>query len=70
VERDLSSARYERLIRKNFLWREIGVARVGPRLTPPGPESHALSARTVTPESLPTARRLSYSGRWQMARPG
>lgn len=68
VERDLSGGRYQRLIRNSFLWREIGLARVGPRLLPPGAESHALSARTVTPQSLPMARRLSYSERWQLAR--
>lgn len=70
VDLDLTGGRYQRLIRNNFLWREIGLVRVGPRLSPPGSESHALSARTVTPASQPRARRLSYRERWQMARRG
>jgi hypothetical protein len=68
VDRDLTGGRYQRLIRSNFLWREIGVVRVGPRLSPPGPDSHALSARTVMPDSLLAGRRLSYRERWEMAR--
>jgi hypothetical protein len=68
VDLDLTGGRYQRVIRNNFLWREIGLVRVGPRLSPPGPESHALSERTVTPESQPSTRRLSYLERWQMAR--
>jgi hypothetical protein len=70
VDLELTGGRYQRLIRSNFLWREIGLVRVGPRLAPPGPGSHALSARTVTPASRPTARRLSYRERWQMERQG
>jgi hypothetical protein len=68
VELELSGGRFRRLIRNNFLWREIGLVRVGPQLSPPGPESHALSARTVTPESRSATRRLSYRERWQLAR--
>jgi hypothetical protein len=68
VDLDLTGGRYRRLIRNNFLWREIGLVRVGPRLASPSPDSHTLSARTVTPESLPAARRLSYRERWQLAR--
>lgn len=70
VDLDLTGGRYQRLIRNNFLWREIGLVRVGPRRSPPGPESHALSARTITPERQPPARRLSYRERWQLARRG
>jgi len=70
VDLELTGGRYERVIRSNFLWRQIGLVRVGPRLAPPGPGSHALSARTVTPSSRPAARRLSYRERWQMARRG
>jgi hypothetical protein len=58
------------LIRSNFLWREIGLVRIGPRLTPPGPESHALSTRTLTPARRLAARRLSYRERLQIARQG
>jgi hypothetical protein len=67
VDLELTGGRYQRLIRNNFLWREIGLVQVGPRLEPPGDESHALSARTVTPESQPKPR-VSYRERWQMAR--
>jgi hypothetical protein len=70
VDLELTGGRYERLIRKNFLWREIGLVRIGPRLIPPGDESHALSARTLTPARRPAARRLSYRERWQIARQG
>jgi hypothetical protein len=68
VDFDLAGGRHERLVRNNFLWREIGLVRVGPRLSPPGLDSHALSARTVAPESLTIARRLSYCERWQLVR--
>jgi hypothetical protein len=65
---DLTGGQYQRLIRNNLLWRDIGLVAVGPRLAPPGPESHALSARTVTPARPPAARRLSYRERRQMVR--
>jgi hypothetical protein len=68
VDLELTGGRYRRLIRNNFLWREIGRVRVGPRLAEPGPGSHAFSARTLTPQSLPAPRRTSYLERWQMAR--
>jgi hypothetical protein len=68
VELDLTGGRYQRLIRNNFLWREIGLVSVGPRLSPPGPESHALSARTLGPEHRPGLPRLSYRERWGIAR--
>jgi hypothetical protein len=70
VDLDLTGGRYRRLIRNNFLWREIGLVQVGPRLAPPGPASHAVSARTLTPQSLPAPRPQSYLERWQMARRG
>ncbi len=68
VDLDLTGGRYQRLIRNNFLWREIGLVEVGPRLSPPGDASHAFSARTLTPDSQPAPRRLSYRERWQLAR--
>jgi hypothetical protein len=68
VDLELTGGRYGRLIRRSFLWREIGLVRVGPRLAAPDVESHALSARTLTPTSRPAARRLSYRERWLMAR--
>lgn len=68
VDLELTGGRYQRLMRNNFRWREIGLVEVGPRLSQPDDESHALSARTFTPESEPAPRRLSYHERWQMAR--
>jgi hypothetical protein len=67
---DLTGGRYQRLVRNNLLWREIGVVQVGPRLTAPDPGSHAFSARTITPEMQPVLPPLSYLERWQMARQG
>jgi hypothetical protein len=68
VERDLSGGRFARLMRENFLWREIGLVRVGPRLTPLGADSHAVSPRTVVPVPAPRSRRPSYCERWHLAR--
>jgi hypothetical protein len=68
VERDLSGGRFARLMRENFLWREIGLVRVGPRLTPLGADSHAVSPRTVVPMPAPRSRRPSYRERWHLAR--
>ena len=68
VDLELTGGRYQRLMRNNFLWREIGLIRAGPRLAPPGDESHAVSARTITPESQPARRPLCYRERWQLAR--
>ena len=67
VDLDLTGGRYQRLIRNNFLWREIGLVSVGPRLSPPGSDSHALSARTLIPEHGQELRRLSYRERWEIA---
>jgi hypothetical protein len=68
VERDLSGGRFARLMRENFLWREIGLVRVGPRLTTLGADSHAVSPRTVVPVPKPRSRRPSYRERWHLAR--
>lgn len=71
VDRDLTGGRFRRLILNNFLWREIGSAVVGPRLSPPDSQSHAYSARTAEPGVAPRRRRrLSYRERWQMAHHG
>jgi hypothetical protein len=68
VERDLSGGRLARLMRENFLWREIGLVRVGPRLTPLEADSHAVSPRTVAPVPEPRSRRPSYRERWRLAK--
>ncbi len=68
VDRELNDGRYQRLILNNFRWREIGTARVGPRLSPPTPESHAFSVRTIVPEHQSVPKRPSYSERMAIAR--
>ncbi len=67
VERDLGGGRYQRLIRNNLHWREIGSVAVGPRLSPPTAGSHAFSARTVLPEYKRHLPRLSFRERWEIA---
>jgi hypothetical protein len=69
VDRELSGGRFRQAILNSLLWREIGLARVGPRLSPPGPESHALSPRTLLPSAAPRRRGLSYRERRMLARP-
>jgi hypothetical protein len=68
VDRDVSSGRYQRLIARNFALRGIGAVRVGPRLKPPGAESHAYSARTLLPASAARLPRMAYRERMEMAR--
>lgn len=68
ADRLLSGGRYQRLIARNFALRDIGRIVVGPRLAPPGPESHAFSARTLAPEAAPRLPRMSYRERWEVAR--
>jgi hypothetical protein len=68
VDADVSGGRYRRLIARNFDLRGIGSVRVGPRLQPPGAESHAFSARTLVPEVAARLRRMPYRERWALAR--
>jgi hypothetical protein len=68
ADRLLSGGRYQRLIARNFALRDIGRIAVGPRLTPPSSESHAFSARTLTPGATPRLPRMSYRERWLAAR--
>jgi hypothetical protein len=70
VDRELSRGRYRQAIIKSLRWRDIGSAVVGPRLAPPGAESHAFSARTIVPEHRQGMPRLSYRERWEIARRG
>lgn len=67
VDLDVTGSRHRRLISSNLLWREIGIASVGPRLSAPGEGSHAFSARTVTPEDERLAAPLPYHERWRVA---
>jgi hypothetical protein len=68
VDQDLTGGRYQRLIARNFALRGIGSVRVGPRLKPPGAESHAFSARTVMPSLAARLPRMPYRERWELAR--
>jgi hypothetical protein len=68
VDHELSGGRYRQVILNSLLWREIGLVAVGPRLAPPGAESHAFSARTLVPEHRHRLPPLSYRERWQIAR--
>jgi hypothetical protein len=70
VDRMLTGGRYRRIIEVNLRRRAIGMARVGPRLRPPGPESHFDSPRVFVPERQSNCcrRRLSYRERLEMSR--
>ena len=68
VDRERSGGRYGRLMRRNFRLRDIGEVEVGPRLAPPGPESHGLSARTATPQLAAQLPAMSYREAWLLAR--
>jgi hypothetical protein len=70
TDRMWSGGRYQRLIARNFDRRGIGSVRVGPRLKPPGAESHAFSARTLVPAAAARLPRLSYRERRALARAG
>ncbi len=68
VDRELFAGRYQREIRNNFRWREIGTAVVGPRLSPPDAASHAFSARAVVPETQRQLPIPTFKERWKIAR--
>jgi hypothetical protein len=63
VDQMMSGGRFRRALVESFVWREIGSASVGPRLKPPGPNSHTHSARTITPEFGQRLPRMSYRER-------
>ena len=50
VDHDISGGTYQQIIAGNFRVRDIGLARVGPRLADPDEESHAVSVRTRIPD--------------------
>ena len=50
VEAAMSGGRYRRAVVESFGWRGIGRIASGPRLAPPGPDSHSHSARTLVPD--------------------
>ena len=70
VDFERSGGRYQRLIRRNFALRDIGRATVGPRLAPPGADSHAHSARILTPEHAAGLPQMSYREQWLLAHEG
>ncbi len=50
VDTAITGGRYRSIIRGNFAMREIGLVQPGPRLAPPGPDSHSASLRTFVPD--------------------
>jgi hypothetical protein len=68
VDLEMTGGRYQNDILSNLQWREIGLVRVGPRLSPPDEHSHAFSARTATPADQVGLPRMSYRERWKVAR--
>ena len=70
VDRECSGGRFARLIRRNFALRGIGWVNVGPRLVPPGAESHAFSARTLVPDLAVGMPKMAYREEWLLARNG
>jgi len=70
ADRDLCDGLFKDVIAVNFRWREIGEARLGPRLPRESSESHLRSARTVLPEHQAAMPRLSYHERFVLARRG
>jgi hypothetical protein len=63
VDNAMTGGRFRRALIESFDWREIGRAIVGPRLKPPGPNSHTHSPRTVTPEVARSLPQMSYRER-------
>ncbi len=68
VDRGLTGGKYQETILESLVWREIGSAVVGPRLTPASSDAH--SARMIMPERLPQPANLSYRERMEVARSG
>ena len=50
VEAAMSHGRYRPAMMESFDWRGIGRVASGPRLAPPGPDSHSQSVRTLVPD--------------------
>lgn len=50
VDLELTGGRYQRLIKNNLSWRQIGEIEAGPRLSPPGKDNHVFSPRTQCPD--------------------
>jgi hypothetical protein len=68
VDRECSGGRFARLIHRNLMLRGIGLVTVGPRLMPPGADSHAFSARALVPELAMRLPPMPYRERWLVAR--
>jgi len=50
VDQAITGGQFLRIIRGNFEMREIGLIVPGPRLEPPGADSHSSSVRTFVPD--------------------
>ena len=50
VDRAITGGQFLPIIQGNFRMREIGLIVPGPRLQPPGTNSHSVSARTLVPD--------------------
>ena len=50
VDQAITGGQFLRIIRGNFQMREIGLVVPGPRLEPPGADSHSASVRTFVPD--------------------
>ena len=50
TDQELTGGRYHDLIAENLSWRQIGDIEAGPRLSPPGEDSHLFSSRTQRPD--------------------
>jgi hypothetical protein len=63
VDTAMTGGRFRRALVESFDWREIGRATVGPRLKPPGPNSHTHSPRTITPDMARGLPQMTYRER-------
>ena len=50
VDRQITGGAFLPIIQGNFRMREIGLVVPGPRLHPPGADSHSVSVRTLVPD--------------------
>ena len=50
VDEEITRGRYAKIIENNFLMREVGLVKPGPRIPKAGKEGHSASARTLVPE--------------------
>lgn len=68
VDLEATAGRYESLIARNMLLRDINLVRVGPRLSPPAAKSQAFSQGTLMLEQATPRRKPCYRERMVAAR--